>query len=49
MMTGLFSYFTGKNAPFHFPGVAFLLGAVLMLISTYFAYRSLHALRSKAS
>jgi DHA1 family tetracycline resistance protein-like MFS transporter len=49
MMTGLFSYFTGKNAPFHFPGVAFLLGAVLMLISTYFAYRSLPALRSKAS
>jgi DHA1 family tetracycline resistance protein-like MFS transporter len=49
MMTGLFSYFTGKNAPFHFPGVAFLLGAVLMLISTYFAYRSLHALRSKTS
>ncbi len=49
MMTGLFSYFTGKNAPFHFPGVAFLLGAVLMLISTYFAYRSLHALHSKAS
>jgi DHA1 family tetracycline resistance protein-like MFS transporter len=49
MMTGLFSYFTGKNAPFHFPGVAFLLGAVLMLISTYFAYRSLHTLHSKAS
>ncbi len=49
MMTGLFSCFTGKNAPFHFPGVAFLLGAVLMLISTYFAYRSLHALRSKTS
>lgn len=41
LMTNLFSYFTGKNAPFHFPGVAFFAGALLTLLSLLFAYRSL--------
>lgn len=42
MMTGLFAYFTKPGAPVHFSGAAFLLGAILMLISAGIAYRSLH-------
>jgi DHA1 family tetracycline resistance protein-like MFS transporter len=41
LMTGLFSYFTKPGAPAHFSGVAFFLGAVLMLISAAIAYRTL--------
>jgi len=33
IMNNLFSYFTHDTAPFQFPGVHFLLGAVCMLIS----------------
>jgi DHA1 family tetracycline resistance protein-like MFS transporter len=44
IMTGLFSYFTKKGAPIHFPGSPFLLGSVLMIISTILAY---HALKTK--
>lgn len=39
VMTNLFAYFTQKGAPVYFPGAPFLLGAVLMLISTILAYR----------
>lgn len=42
MMTGLFAFFTGPKAPFHFSGAAFLLGAIFMLISAVIAYRTLH-------
>ena len=31
IMNGLFKYFTTDKAPFHFPGVSLLLGALLML------------------
>lgn len=41
MMTGLFAYFTKPTAPVHFSGAAFLLGAMLMLLSSIIAYRSL--------
>jgi len=41
IMTNLFYYFTKDNAPVHFPGVSFLLGAVLMLGSAILAYRVL--------
>jgi len=41
MMTSLFAYFTGADAPIHFSGAPFLLGAVLMLVSIVFAYRGL--------
>ena len=44
-MTALFSYFTGDSAPFHFPGAPFTVGAILMLLSVGFAYRSLFAER----
>lgn len=38
LMTNLFAYFTKKNAPVHFPGAPFLLGAILMLGSAIIAY-----------
>jgi MFS transporter, DHA1 family, tetracycline resistance protein len=41
IMNNLFSYFTTPKAPFHLPGIPFLLGALLMLISLYIAYRVL--------
>jgi DHA1 family tetracycline resistance protein-like MFS transporter len=40
-MNNLFAWFTKKSAPFYFPGISFLLGAVLILVSTYLAYRIL--------
>jgi DHA1 family tetracycline resistance protein-like MFS transporter len=44
LMTGSFSYFTGSNKPFYFPGISFLIGAVLMLIAAILAY---HALKTE--
>ena len=41
IMNGSFAYFTSDKAPFHFPGIHFLLGAVFMLISLYVIYRVL--------
>jgi MFS transporter, DHA1 family, tetracycline resistance protein len=49
LMTGLFSYFTGPKAPFHFSGVSFLLGAILMFASAFVAYRALHPGKQKAA
>lgn len=43
MMTGIFAYFTGPRAPFHFSGAAFLLGSLFMLVSALIAYRTLHS------
>jgi len=33
IMNSTFAYFTSENAPFHFPGIHFLIGAVCMLFS----------------
>jgi DHA1 family tetracycline resistance protein-like MFS transporter len=33
IMTGLFRYFTTSKAPFYFPGVSFILGALFMLMA----------------
>jgi DHA1 family tetracycline resistance protein-like MFS transporter len=41
LMTNVFSYFTGKSAPFYFPGSAFLVGSVFMIASAVIAYLSL--------
>jgi len=41
IMNNLFEYFTTPKAPFYFPGVSFLLGAVFMLLSVYFAHKVL--------
>lgn len=38
LMTNLFAYFTRPNAPIHFSGAPFLLGALLMLASAIVAY-----------
>ncbi|HEY0059960.1 MAG TPA: TCR/Tet family MFS transporter [Flavisolibacter sp.] len=38
VMTNLFAYYTRPAAPVHFPGVSFLLGSVLMLLSSIIAY-----------
>ncbi len=43
IMTSLFYYFTNKNSPVHFAGAPFMLGAVLLIISTWLAKRSLTA------
>jgi len=41
IMTTSFAYFTGPSKPFYFPGVSFLIGAVLMLLAAILAYRVL--------
>ena len=41
MMNNLFTFFTRPNAPIHFPGVSFLLGALFMLLSVIIAWRVL--------
>ena len=41
IMTGVFAYFTSSQAPIHFAGAPFMVSAVLTLISTVLAYRSL--------
>lgn len=41
VMTGIFYYFTNKDAPFVFGGAPFLLGGILMLLSTVLAFYSL--------
>nr|AIA11846.1 Tetracycline_Resistance_MFS_Efflux_Pump [uncultured bacterium] len=41
VMNNLFYFFTKDSAPFHFPGVSFLLGAVFMLLSCLIAWRVL--------
>ena len=41
LMTNIFSYFTSSGAPVYFPGAAFMTGALLTALSTFFAMRSL--------
>lgn len=43
LMTHLFANFTGKGAIVEFPGAPFLAGAVFLLFSSIWAYRSIHA------
>ena len=40
LMTWVFHYFTKPTAPFQFPGAPFVIGSVLMLLSTFLALRS---------
>ncbi|MBL7709419.1 MAG: TCR/Tet family MFS transporter [Chitinophagaceae bacterium] len=42
IMNNLFTYFTSNKAPFYFPGVSFLLGALFMLTSAVIAFLILH-------
>ena len=41
VMTSLFAWFTSKEAPVIFPGAPFLMAAILLLVSTALAYRSM--------
>ena len=41
LMTNTYALFTGDNAPVHFAGAAFLLGAIFMLASLILARRTL--------
>jgi DHA1 family tetracycline resistance protein-like MFS transporter len=41
IMNNLFKYFTTRSAPFVFPGISFLLGAVFMLLSIFIAWNVL--------
>mgnify|MGYP002651399981 CR=1 FL=1 len=47
MMNNLFSYFTSAKAPFHFPGVHFLLAAVFMLLSLIIIWQVLQKEKKK--
>lgn len=46
LMTNLFEYFTTNRAPFHFPGISFLIGALFMLLSTVITWQVLSRERS---
>jgi len=41
IMTYLFAIFSGKGAPFYFPGMPFAFGALLVAVGLFFAYRTL--------
>jgi DHA1 family tetracycline resistance protein-like MFS transporter len=43
VMTNLFAYFTNIKRHIWFPGAPFIAGAVLMLLSAFFAYRVLYS------
>ena len=43
IMNNLFYYATLEDAKIHFPGAPFLLGAILMLVSVWIAYRFLQS------
>ena len=43
IMTNVFSYFTSTAAPIHFAGAPFIVSAVLTIISSVLAYRSLRS------
>jgi DHA1 family tetracycline resistance protein-like MFS transporter len=42
IMSGTFAYFTTDKAPFYFPGIHFLIGAVCMLLSIIITYKVLN-------
>jgi DHA1 family tetracycline resistance protein-like MFS transporter len=42
LMTNTFYYFTKPDAPIYFPGASFILGGVLMLVSSLITYWDLH-------
>ncbi|HTD93224.1 MAG TPA: MFS transporter, partial [Chitinophagaceae bacterium] len=48
MMNNLFLWFTKDSAPFHFPGISFVLGAIFMLIGAIIAYNVLSKERKTA-
>jgi MFS transporter, DHA1 family, tetracycline resistance protein len=49
IMNNLFNYFTTSKAPFYFPGIPFLLGALFMLMSLFIAWKVLSRERKMAA
>jgi MFS transporter, DHA1 family, tetracycline resistance protein len=49
LMSNVFAYFSGPNAPVYFPGAALALGGILTLISAFLARSSLHRTVTMAS
>jgi len=49
LMTNLFAFYTGPKAPVYFPGVSFLLGSVLMLVSSIISYASMRKEKKAAA
>ncbi|MFM2338119.1 MAG: hypothetical protein RL115_1312 [Bacteroidota bacterium] len=47
MMNNLFHYFTTPQAPFYFPGISFIVGALFMLSSLCIAWKVLSRKREK--
>jgi DHA1 family tetracycline resistance protein-like MFS transporter len=45
LMNNLFAFFTGTSAPVYFPGAPFLLGALLIVISLFWARRTLSGIK----
>ena len=41
LMNSTFAYFTTDKAPFYFPGIHFMIGAICMLMSIYITYKVL--------
>jgi DHA1 family tetracycline resistance protein-like MFS transporter len=48
IMSATFAYFTSSKAPFYFPGMHFLIGALFMLISVVIAYAVLNKEKKRA-
>jgi len=42
LMTGVFSFFTGVNTPFYFPGAPFILGTFFALVSVAISIKALN-------
>lgn len=49
LMTNLFAFYTGPSAPVYFPGVSFLLGSLLMLVSSIISYAALRREKKAAA
>ena len=47
VMNSTFAYFTTDKAPFYFPGIHFMIGAICMLISIYITYKVLSKEKKK--
>ncbi len=45
IMMNVFYYFTNEKAIFTFPGIPFIIGASLIMVSMFFAYHSLSAMK----
>jgi len=46
IMTNVFAYYTAPSQTFHFPGAPFIVSAILTVVSTFLAYKSLNKTHS---